>query len=689
MVWPKYLHPELDMPVESPQKRRVWGLLLLSLLLPVFTTLLLVPTTRALILGRVALSNLAGRLAAVVLVSGLCLLMGVFTFFKSTVHLGTRTFFLLCLGVGLTVGSGVMLVGNDTPTPVLTLLFNNGYFITSVLFFQYRLTFPRFLGKKPRWWLSLLYFSFVPGVMTLLLAPGSLMTKVFMGYAAAVALAGVVIGWAVYFHWDRPNYRQRLRVGSAGLTLAIVTILTGYLIPALTGWYDALFPAWIAVALVVLAPAGWFIPQNFSKLYRVDRLFHALGAFLVATFIIAVIVGSYFTWLFPLLSPNGPVRVFVTGALVLAVGVGFYQLWRLVRRGLDKLIYRGQEQDPQLAAKASQMLAGALSRRELNQVLTRDIPGWMHLSGGQLWFGGTDNAPTRKGEGGSLDFPLTFQAKVRAIWSVLPPQDGHPFTSEDEAVLGTIAKQAEVALRNVLLVETLRRQLDEIGAAQDLLAQAQHQMIRSRENERSRLARDLHDGPVQSLVALNLALGLLDPVEADNAEKIASALIEIRTALKDLIAELREVCAELRPPLLDTLGLGSALDALAVAWGEENGITVTTEIEADEEMLCRLSDETAVNLYRIVQEALHNIGKHARAGHVMVRMQCHESNLELVLIDDGAGFAVPETFRDLTQAGHFGLVGMRERVNLIGGKWNLTSMTGQGTCITIDLPIDK
>ncbi len=677
------------MSAEARRNGPAWGLLPLSLLPATFATLLLIPSTRLLFLGSGTLPDLTGRLFAAVIVAGLCLFMGVYTLFKSSTHLGSRTFFLLCLGFGQAVSSSIMLIGNDTSTPVLTLLFAFSFFVTSVLFLQYRLTFPRFLGKKPRWWLPLLYLSFVPGIVIMIMAPGSVMARLFMGFAGLVILAGIVTGWIVYFHWDRPIYRQRLRVGSAGLALGLVVILAGYLIPTFTGWYTNLFPAWLAASLTVLALVGWFIPQNFSKLYRLDRVYHAIATFMVPAVLTIAIIGAYFTWLFPLISPSRSGRTLFTGGLILLVGMGFHPLWRLARLGLDKLIYHRQEQDPQLAAKVSQALASALSRRELNQVLTRDIPGWMHLSGGQLWFGDSASAPTRKGEGGSLEFPLTFQAKVRAVWSVLSPQDGRPFAPEDEALLGTIAKQAEVALRNVLLVETLRRQLDEIRAAQDLLAQAQHQLIRSRENERSRLARDLHDGPVQSLVALNLALGLMEPLEADNAEKIAKGLLEIRAEMKDLIAELREVCAELRPPLLDTLGLGSALEALAVVWGEENGIAVTTEVEANEELLCQLSDETAVNLYRIVQEALHNIGKHARAGHVTLRMQCQEAGLQITLIDDGAGFAVPDTYRDLTQAGHFGLVGMRERVNLIGGKWDLTSTPGQGTCVTIDLPIES
>ncbi len=677
------------MPAESNRSRSTWALMLLSLLLPIFTGLLLIPNTRAMILGNVEISDLAGRLAAVVIVTGSSLFMGLFTLFNRSAHLGSRTYFLLSLAFGITMASGIMLAGGDVASLSLLLLFSISVFVTSVLYFQYRLTFPRYLGKKPRWWLSLLYLSFLPGVMVVFLAPGSIMSHLFMGYAGSITLAGIVVGWVVYFHWDRPVYCQRLRVGSSGLALAVFVIIAGYLVPVLTGLYDELFPVWVAVALVILAPVGWFIPQNFLSLHRLDRILRSLAGFLISTSIAIVVIAGFFVWVFPLIPPSGPARALAIGGLVLLIGFGFHPLLLLVLRGLNILVYRIKDQDPQLAAKAGQALAGALSRRELNQVLTRDIPGWMRLSGAQLWFGEATNAPTRKGENGSLDFELIFQAKVRAIWSLLTPQDGHPFSPEDKAVLAPIARQAEVALRNVLLVETLRRQLDEIRAAQDLLAQAQHQLIRSRENERSRLARDLHDGPVQSLVALNLAIGLLDPIEAGNAERIGKALIEIRAEMKDMIAELREVCAVLRPPLLDTLGLGSALEALAVEWGEENGITVSTEIEAAEELLCKLSDEAAVNLYRIVQEALQNIGKHARAGHVTVRMHCIDSILKLELLDDGAGFAVPDTFRDLTQGGHFGLVGMRERVNLIGGKWDLTSTPGQGTCITVSLPVDN
>lgn len=109
----------------------------------------------------------------------------------------------------------------------------------------------------------------------------------------------------------------------------------------------------------------------------------------------------------------------------------------------------------------------------------------------------------------TLNFPLAFQGETRAVWRVRAHRDGEDFTDADRRILTTLARQAETALGNVLLVETLRAQLDEIRASRATLAQMQRQLLRSREEERARLARELHDGPLQDLVGLNLQLGLL------------------------------------------------------------------------------------------------------------------------------------------------------------------------------------
>ena len=382
------------------------------------------------------------------------------------------------------------------------------------------------------------------------------------------------------------------------------------------------------------------------------------------------------------------VRILVIGILILLGGLLFRPLRRLFQKWVDRLFYGKSSQPSDIIGAVSKLLAGCLSRRELNQVLTRNVPDMLRLSGAKFWFGEAAYAPTLKLEEPHLAFELTFQAKVRAIWTLLSHQSGRPFSGDEKRQLALIAEQAEVALRNVLLVETLRRRLDEIRSARELLAEAQHQLLRSRERERSRLARDLHDGPIQSLVALNLSIGLLDFSGKMDQTALLAELNRIRGDVKALISDLRGVCAELRPPLLDTLGLAAALESLVSAWAEENQIPADAVVEKNPARYAQLPDDVTVNLYRIVQEALHNIGKHARASHVSVSLEKDDSTLKLCIVDDGAGFAVPETYRDLTQGGHFGLVGMRERVNLIGGQWSLESSPGTGTRIEIHLPCE-
>jgi signal transduction histidine kinase len=218
----------------------------------------------------------------------------------------------------------------------------------------------------------------------------------------------------------------------------------------------------------------------------------------------------------------------------------------------------------------------------------------------------------------------------------------------------------------------LRRRLDEIR-------ETQRQLLRSREEERARLARDMHDGPIQALVGMNLQLGLLLPsVESPQADELKA----IRAEARELLAELRRVCAALRPPMLDTLGLGAALRALAEEWSAQHGITVGLEFAPDA-TLRLLPVEAAVNLYRVVQEALSNIARHAAARQVAIHLNWDDSRLALSVQDDGRGFVVPGNLHSLSAQGHFGLAGMQERVELIGGELAVESAPSRGTTVRV------
>jgi signal transduction histidine kinase len=289
-----------------------------------------------------------------------------------------------------------------------------------------------------------------------------------------------------------------------------------------------------------------------------------------------------------------------------------------------------------------------------------------------------------------LQFSLQFQGQVRGQWMVAARRDDEDFTTSDRRILKTLARQAETALSNVLLVETLRQQLEELQASRETLAQAQRRLLRSREAERARLARDLHDGPLQVLVGLNLQTGLLlSQREADDSP-VTSALKEIRGEVQGLLSDLRQVCSELRPPMLDTLGLGAALRALAEDWSAQNGIAV--QIDLPDTALRSLPSDVAVNLYRVVQEALSNVAHHAAAQHVTLAVCDGQQGITLQLHDDGHGFTLPRSSRELIAQDHYGLVGMQERVDLIDGQLQLDSAPGRGTTLHVTwrpLPADR
>jgi signal transduction histidine kinase len=287
---------------------------------------------------------------------------------------------------------------------------------------------------------------------------------------------------------------------------------------------------------------------------------------------------------------------------------------------VDQLFYGGWYDYPGVVEAVSDALSRTLDREQLTDVLTRQVPALMQLHSGEFWIGEQGQSPPLLlSPSPHLHFPLTFQQQVRGLWTVGLRRDGEDFSAADQRILKTLAHEAEIALNNTLLVETLRRQLDEIRASRETLAQAQRQLLRSSEEERGRLARELHDGPIQALVGLNMQLGLLlgraSPPPAasggtlplsqtlgegegrgggEGDSSLTDALTAMRAEVRELLSELRQVCAELRPPMLDTLGLGAALRALAEEWSAQCGVAVQLDLPPDA-TLRPLPGEVAVN----------------------------------------------------------------------------------------------
>jgi signal transduction histidine kinase len=209
-------------------------------------------------------------------------------------------------------------------------------------------------------------------------------------------------------------------------------------------------------------------------------------------------------------------------------------------------------------------------------------------------------------------------------------------------------------------------------------------MTRGQEAERARLARELHDGPVQDLIALRqraeMAQRLVGRGEAEQAEAL---LEELRSAELTTLEELRRLIGALRPSYLEDLGFVPALEMLVRQVAERTAAQVQLETVCTDQ---RLAPEVELAAYRIAQEALNNALQHARAENITVRVRCDSVGVTLSVGDDGVGFELPPRPDLLTQAGHFGLLGMRERATLLGGSFRIHTAPGEGTRATVRLP---
>lgn len=212
------------------------------------------------------------------------------------------------------------------------------------------------------------------------------------------------------------------------------------------------------------------------------------------------------------------------------------------------------------------------------------------------------------------------------------------------------------------------------------------------EEERRRLARELHDDTLQALIALHQRIQLVhlslngdvaeEPASAAASRPPAEALAEIQALAEQTIHNLRRVTGALRPVYLDELGLSAALEMLARQTSQASGLPVEFRQAGQER---RLPADSELALYRIAQEALSNAVRHARAGSARLHLEYGPEAVRLEIADDGRGFSVPESPAEFARRGHFGLLGMHERAELIGAHLGVRSSPGQGTRLSVSL----
>jgi signal transduction histidine kinase len=266
--------------------------------------------------------------------------------------------------------------------------------------------------------------------------------------------------------------------------------------------------------------------------------------------------------------------------------------------------------------------------------------------------------------------PIVSGDRKFGALNVLSINGTQDFSDRDIAILIAIGRQAGIAIENAYLYENMRFYARKITQAQ--------------ENERKRIARELHDDTIQSLIALSRRLEALATTEEALPDTAAQRIQELQESTGDIIRHVRRFSQDLRPSILDDLGLLPMLEELTDELNRHDGLRAEFWVHGEER---RLSSEAELTLFRIAQEALNNVRKHAKASRVVTVVEMSDSAITMTVQDDGIGFRPPTLADHPTAASKLGLIGMHERARLLGGTLVIDSAPGHGTKVITSIPV--
>lgn len=403
---------------------------------------------------------------------------------------------------------------------------------------------------------------------------------------------------------------------------------------------------------------------------------------------------------------NAVVFWFLVGVLGALLGVWLYHL---ARRRYHRWRYGTPIGHEELLVKYGRHMAGLLNREAIGQLLAVDVPGALNVSQAMVllpeghdlvardeaglrlpihhaavrWVASSGEAMRVTGRLAELIaqgqtglawtaawVPLMRGADLHGVWLLGQRANGLAYAPEDLRWLTTLARQAAVVL------ETIRHAEQEQEVAHEMQA-LYRQAVSARESERERLARELHDGVLQDLCAVARDLKALE-AQTENHVSLGALI----THTNESVQTLRAICHDLRPPLLSNnpaLALKALIERLDAQSPAPIHIEITTET------LC-VPEETALSIYRIAQEALHNAIQHADSSEIAVRLTQYPDRLRMTITDDGRGIPDGADLHRFVAEGHLGLAGMRERATMIGGHLDIQSAPDYGTVVILEVP---
>jgi signal transduction histidine kinase len=280
------------------------------------------------------------------------------------------------------------------------------------------------------------------------------------------------------------------------------------------------------------------------------------------------------------------------------------------------------------------------------------------------------------GQRSLICIPLSAKGQTVGLLSLIPPTHRAPVRA-DLPLLTAVGAQVGIAVQNALLYRTL---LEGEETQRELL----HKVITAQEEERRRLARELHDETIQSLAALSVGLETALRAPAETPEDVQARLGPMKTLAAGVLQELQRMIQDLRPSLLDDLGLVPAIDWYAETRLNGQGTRLAWEITGPEQ---RLPTHVETTLFRIAQEAISNVAQHAGAENLRISLEYINGKVVFEVEDDGSGFDTAEVLQRRQGPGGYGLLGIRERVTLLHGALAIESQPGDGTRICVEIPM--
>jgi signal transduction histidine kinase len=553
------------------------------------------------------------------------------------------------------------------------------HFITIACFTVFGYVFPdgRFV---PRWtrWLALA--SIAVNVPTYLF-PGSPFDSntwpgALKGINILVVFGSVIFAQVYRFRWrSTPVQRQQTK----WIVLALVTAILIYSSAIFFGPDSSLLSKFVGATLLELAllliPIAMAIAILRYRLWEVDSLINrtlVYGALTASVVGIYILVVGYLGALFRT-SGNVLISLIATGL----VAVLFQPLRGWLQRGVNRLLYGQRDEPYAVITRLSQRLEATLAPDAMLFTIVETVAQALKLPYVAILLKREGTFAIAASHGKRVDspliLPLTYQAEMIGQLHLAPRAPGETMSPADTRLLDELARQAGMAAHAVQLTADLQR--------------SRENLVTAREEERRRLRRDLHDGLGATLAGLHLQVGAIRTLMRQDLTAAETEILDIQTEIRSAISDIRRLVYGLRPPTLDELGLVAAIQDYAAqyrAGSAPNGTAEHTETGLDvivkaEEDLRALPAAVEVAAYRIIQEALTNVARHARAHTCGVHLSLSDG-LQIEVTDDGVG--LPKV-----QRSGVGLLSMRERAAELGGTCVVEPAPGQGTRVLAHLPL--